>query len=126
MNTLEVLKKSFTKEHDTKDLGKVKIIIGWQINQDTASGTMKISQSAFIQDLIIEEELTECNANVILMKASSVMEMTEPKDYEEANLRTYQRFISKLIYRAYGTRPNISFAIRQLSRYNANSRKGHF
>lgn len=47
MDTLEALKKSLSKEYNTKDLGEVKTIIGWQINRDTASGTMKISQSAF-------------------------------------------------------------------------------
>lgn len=78
MDTLEVLKKSLSKEYDTKDLREVKTIIGWQIDRDIASGTMKISQSAFIRDLVIEEGLTECNANVIPMKAGSAIEMTEP------------------------------------------------
>lgn len=31
--------------------------------------TMKIDQSAFIRDLVIEEGLTDCNAPVIPMKA---------------------------------------------------------
>lgn len=50
---------------------------------------MKIDQSAFIRDLVIEEGLTECNANVIPMKAGSAIEMSEPKNYEDADLRTY-------------------------------------
>lgn len=86
---------------------------------------MKISQSAFIQDLVIEEGLTECNANVIPMKAGSAIEMTEPEDYEEADLRTYQQLIGKLMYLACGTKPDISFVVGQLSRHNANLRKGH-
>ncbi len=69
MTILELLKKSLSKKYDTKDLGEVKTIIGWQISRDNASGTMKIDQSAFIRDLVIEEGLTECNANVLPMKA---------------------------------------------------------
>lgn len=86
---------------------------------------MKIDQSAFIRDLVIEEGLTECNANVIPMKAGSVIEMTEPEDYKEADLRTYQRLIGKLMYLACGTRPDIAFVTGQLSRHNADPRKGH-
>ncbi len=32
MATLNTLKVSLTKEYDTKDLGEIKIIIGWQIH----------------------------------------------------------------------------------------------
>ncbi len=49
---------------------------------------MKIDQSAFIRDLVIEEGLTEFNANVIPMKVGSTTEKTEPENYEEADLRT--------------------------------------
>ena len=97
-NTLNALKQSLAGEYDTKDLGEVKTIIGWQIDRDTAAGTMKIHQLAFIRDLVIEEGLTNCNANVIPMKAGSSIEMTDLEDYEETDLRTYQRLVGKLMY----------------------------
>lgn len=125
MKTLNALKQSLVGEYDTKDLGEVKTIIGWQIKQDTAASTMKIHQSAFIRDLVIEEGLTDCNANVIPMKAGSSIEMSDPEDYEEANLHTYQRLVGKLMYFSCGTRPDISFVVGQLSRHNADPRKGH-
>lgn len=86
METLELLKQLLAKQYDMKDLGEVKTIIGWQITRDPAMGTMKIDQSAFIRDLVIEEGLTDCNAPVILMKAGSAIEMLDPDDYEETEL----------------------------------------
>ncbi len=125
MAILKLLTKSLLKEYNTKDLGEVKTIIGWQISRNNTSGTMKIDQSAFIRDLVIEEELTECNANVIPMKAGSTIEMLKPENYEEADLRMYQRLIDKLIYLACGTRPDIAFVVSQFSRHNADPKKGH-
>lgn len=55
---------SLAKEYVVKDLGEVKTIMGWQITRDLSTQTMEIDQSAFIRDLITEEGLTECNANV--------------------------------------------------------------
>lgn len=72
---------------------------------------MTIDQSVFVQDLVIKKRLTDCNANVIPMKAGSSIKMTDPEDYKEADLRTYQRLIGKLIYLVCGTRPDIAFAI---------------
>ena len=68
MATLEALKELLAKEYEMKDLGEVKTIIGWQITRDTATGTMKLDQSAFIRDLVIEEGPTDCNAKVIPVK----------------------------------------------------------
>lgn len=56
-----------------KDLGKVKTIIGWQITRDLVIGTIKIDQSAFIRDLIIEKAFINCNALVIPIKIGSVI-----------------------------------------------------
>lgn len=89
MTTLNAIKKLLARKYDMKDLGKVKTIIGWQVIRDMAARIMKINQSAFIRDLIIEEGLTECNANVIPMKARSFIEMPEPNDYDETDIYTY-------------------------------------
>lgn len=48
--------------------------------------------------------------------------MGDPEDYEEADLRTYQQLIGKLMYLACGTRPDIAFTV---SKHNADPRKGH-
>lgn len=125
MVTLDALKGSLSKEYDVKDLGDVKTIIGWQITRDTAAQTMKIDQSAFIRDLVIEEGLIDCNANVIPMKAGCAIYMVETDDHEEVDLQVYQRLIGKLMYLACGTRPDIAFAVSQLSKHNADPKKGH-
>lgn len=45
------------------------------------------------------------------MKAGSSIEMTDPEDYKEANHRTYQRLVGKLMYFSCGTRPDIAFLV---------------
>lgn len=105
------MKKSFSKKYDSKDLGKVKTIIGQQISQDTEIKTMKIDQSIFIQDLVIKKSPIECNANVIPMKAGFMIKITKPKNDKNTDFYTYQQLIDKLIYLKCGTRPDIAFVI---------------
>lgn len=77
------MKKLLTNKYNLKNLGKVKIIIRWQVTRDMAASIMKINQSSFVRDLIIEEKLTDYNANIIPMKAKSVIKISDPKDYNE-------------------------------------------
>lgn len=86
---------------------------------------MKINQSAFIQDLGIKERLTNYNTNVISMKAGSFIKIIDLEDYKEVDLYIYQWLIGKLIHLVYDISPDIAFVIRQLSKYNADLRKGH-
>lgn len=51
--------------------------------------------------------------------------MIKLNNYKEAKLQSYQHFISKSMHFIYGTRPDIVFAIGQLSKYNANPRKDY-
>lgn len=119
------LKNAISNEYNVKDLGEVKTIIGWQVTRDLRAGMLKIDQSAFIRDLLESENMTECNAVAIPMKAGCFIEMQEADDYEEVEIKTYQRLIGKLMYLSYGTRPDIAFAVGQLSKHNADPQAGH-
>lgn len=125
MKTLNALKQFLARKYDTKDLGEVKTIIKWQIEWDTTASMMKIHQLAFILDPIIKKGLTNCNANVIPMKAGSSIEISDLENYEEADLHIYQKVVKKLIYLSCSTRPDISLVVKQLSKHNADLRKRH-
>lgn len=88
--TLDTLKKSLAIEYNMKDLDEVKTIIGWQVIRDMATRTIKIDQTVFIRDLIIEEELIDWNVNIIPMKASSAIKMSKSDDYDKTDIYIYQ------------------------------------
>ena len=52
-------------------------------------GTIKIDQSKFIKDLVIDERLINCNITVILIKADLVINIPNVDDYEETELHKY-------------------------------------
>lgn len=119
---LKNLKKSLVIEYKMKNLGEVKTIIRWQITSKLSITVIRVSQLAYIRDQLEEANFTNYNALTILIKAGS---FNESGDYDKANLRDYQQLIEKLIYFACGTKLNIAFVVRRLSKYNANPRKGH-
>ena len=122
-DTLETVKKELKNEYNVNDLGELETIIGWQIMRDPFTQTLKIDQSSFIRDLVIEKNLTNCNSNIIPMKAGSAIEMIEHNDYEDTEIKPYQHLIGKLMYQACDTKPDIAFIVGLLSRHNADPKK---
>lgn len=86
MTIFNVLKEFFIKKYNIKNLGKVKIIIRWQINRNAAICIIKIDQSAFIKNLVIKKKIINYNANFILIKVGFMIEMKNPKDYKKTKL----------------------------------------
>lgn len=60
------------------------------------------------------------------MKARLRIKMNKPDDYNEVDFIIYHQLIGKLIYFAYETKPNVTFVVRKLGKYNANSYKRLF
>lgn len=50
---------------------------------------IKIYQLIVIQDLVIEEKLINYKANIIPIKISSSIKISDPECYEEADFYTY-------------------------------------
>ena len=120
IKALEWLKDQLMNEFNMKDLGEAKKIIRWEITQDLKAGTLKIDQKRYIRDLQESEGMTSCHPIVLSVKASSTLFLDQAGDHQQADSTEYQCLISKLIYLSCGTRPDIGFVIRQLSRHNSN------
>lgn len=78
-----------------------------------------------MKDLVIDKGLTNCNANVMPIKAGLAIEMFNPNNYNKTDLFKDQCLIGKLIYLVCKTRPNIAFAIGWLNKHNTNPKKSH-
>lgn len=88
---LDWIKECFKNKYNVKDVGKIKTIIGWQVIQNWDAGILKINQSAFIQDVLEEENLTDCNFVNIPIKAGYFIKILEESDYKETNIKADQR-----------------------------------
>lgn len=50
---------------------------------------LKIDQSAFIKDLIIEKSFINCYVSVILLKSGSLIEILDFNNYKEIKFHKY-------------------------------------
>lgn len=107
-----------------KDLGLVSEILGMQAERDGDLGSIKISQKKYINEIVDRFGMNLCKpADTPLpsgIKLSKEMKAKTPDEKKEMEDKPYQELIGSLLYLANTKRPDISFTVGALSRYNLN------
>ena len=104
------------------DLGEAKFCVGIAIERDLANRHIFLSQTALIDKVLAQFNMTNANPVSTPMESGLTLSChpTAPLTHEEElKLRDipYHQLVGSLMYIAVGTRPNISLAIQKLSQF---------
>ena len=125
LTVVREFKEAIARKWEIKDLGDVKKILGLEVTRDRPGRSIRIAQSGFTDELLMEYELTDARpANTPVGSPESL----EPVAVNEelADVDRYQRVIGQLLYLMRGSRPDICFAVNRLSRYVAKPAVRHW
>jgi hypothetical protein len=119
---LSRFKDQLRTEWEIADLGEATFCVGIAINRDRAKRTISLSQTALIDRLVSQFGLQDAHPVTAPMEAGLRLARLS-KDSLDADVvdrmaRTpYRQLVGSLNYIACGTRPDISFALQQLSKH---------
>lgn len=82
------------------------------MNQNTTIITMTIHQFVFIWDLIIKEQLSDCNSNIISIEVDASIKMLELDNNKKSYLYKYKRLVKRFMYLWCDIRLDIAFIVR--------------
>jgi hypothetical protein len=97
------------EKFDVDYLGPARWILGMNIDRDEA-GSYILHQTKYINDILAEYGMQECNSAKEPMVIDNSDDTSEPCDKGE-----YLKLLGKLSYLAVMTRPDISFAVNRLA-----------
>jgi hypothetical protein len=113
-----------------KDLGEVSQLLGMQVTRDRHTGTLKIDQTKYINDMLDRFGLTDCNSTRIpadpgetLSKEDNAQTETEKA---EMAVKPYRSLVGSLMYAAWVTKPDVANPVRVLSRYMQEPGERHW
>ena len=116
---MEEVKKALSSEFDMKDLGEINHYLGMHIIRDRRNQTIHVNQTAYINAVIKRAGMEGCNAVSTPMIPGRKLE-TRKGSEPSVNKHEYQHLVGSLMYAMLGTRPDIAFAVQQLSQFNAD------
>jgi len=127
---LKRIKEELKKRYKMHDLGPIACILGIEITRDRANRKMYLSQRKHIKDVL--DRFNMANARPVLTPLAKSSPLTKedcpqsPEELEYMKSVPYLSAVGSLMYLSVGTRPDISFAVGALSRFNANPGQAHW
>ena len=117
------VKIELKKKFKMKDLGKIKTYIGIDIDYDMNNNIMTLSQEQYIENLADKYNLVKENLRFDTpMETNLKLQPAEEPDFKIK----YRNLIGELLYISTGTRPDISFSVNYMSRFQGSYDKSHF
>ncbi|XP_074298530.1 secreted RxLR effector protein 161-like [Silene latifolia] len=109
-------------------MGEASYVIGVEISRDRSQRTLGLSQKAYIMKVLERFNMVKCNPNDVPIREGDKFTSMCPKTELERNAMKnfpYASLVGRLMYAQVCTRPDISFAVGMLGRYQSNPGMGH-
>jgi hypothetical protein len=103
--------------------GSFSEFLGIKFEEDTEAGTITLTQKGLIKKVIAAAGLQQCNPNRVPAAAAALGIDPDGEPYNET--WSYPSIVGMLLYLATNTRPDISFAVSQVARFNHSPKQSH-
>lgn len=111
---------------NVKDLGESKWMLGMRITRDRTAKTIKVDQELYITKALEKFGLNECKiAHSPAVVNNGSLEDDRDGCSEPTDQQLYMEKVGTLLYAAISTRPDVSFAVNQLTRQMQAPLKRH-
>ena len=124
IDQLTALKSDLSKEFQMKDLGELKYFLGICVERDRRARTIRINQAAYIDKILERFDMKDCHPTATPLAAGTRLAKAK-KDDEMVDEKMYQRKVGSIMYNMIGTRPDIAYAVSQVSEFSANPNTTH-
>ncbi|WVZ07573.1 hypothetical protein V8G54_020919 [Vigna mungo] len=127
---LHDVKKFLSSNFEMKDMNKASYVIGIEIFRNRSQGLLSLSQKGYINKVLERFKMEKYSPRIVpIQKGDKFSQMQCPKnDLERKAMESipYASVVRSLMYAQTCTRPDISFAVGMLGRYQSNPRMDHW
>jgi hypothetical protein len=126
---IEVVKISLRKSFSMKDLGEAAYILGIKIYRDRSKRLIRLNQDAYIDKILNRFNMQDSKKGFLPMSHDITLSKkqcpTDPDKQERMRTIPYASAIGSIMYDMICMRPDISYALSAMSRYQSNYGDAH-
>ena len=130
LGLLHETKKFLSQNFEMKDMGEATYVIGIEIFRDRSQGLLGLSQKAYINKVLQRFKMEKCSASVVPIQKGDKFGLIQcPKnelEHKQMEGIPYASIVGSLMYAQTCTKPDISFAVEMLGKYQSNPGLNHW
>jgi hypothetical protein len=123
-DAMNKLKRELSSSFEMTNLGPVKKILGYEVIQDCNQRMLMMRQSGYIRKFLDRFCMADSNLVTVPIESNAHL-VRSPNNSTPSSNVPYQEAIGSLMYAAYGTCPDIAYAMQTLSQFNENPQTSH-
>ena len=116
------VKAQLAGEFEMKDLGKLEHFLGMRITRGP-DGSISIDQNGYIRRILERFGMEASRPVSTPIAAGARLIIGETRS--ESDIKEYQAMVGSVMYTMLCTRPDLAYAIQQLSQFNSNPTNAH-
>jgi hypothetical protein len=116
-------RKKLAQVFDFRDLGEAKFFLGMEIERDHGAKTIKLTRKRHTRELLQQYGMWEVKSKAVPMAVSE--KPTREGEKVDPVVFPYARLVGSLLYLSNCTRPDVTQAVRVLSRFMAEPTSDH-
>jgi Reverse transcriptase (RNA-dependent DNA polymerase)/gag-polypeptide of LTR copia-type/Integrase core domain/GAG-pre-integrase domain/Zinc knuckle len=118
--SIDQVRDQLKSEFDIKELGEMTYCLGIEVIRDRKLKTIKINQAAMIKRVSERFQVQECKNSYVPADPNTRLVKPSDEDAVEATEKPYRELVGSLMYIMVCTRPDISNAVGEVSRFCDN------
>jgi hypothetical protein len=126
---LEVMKSSLRNSFSMKDLVEVAYILDTKIYRDISKRLIGLNQDAYIDKILNRFNIQDSKKSFLPMSHGITLSKkqcpSKPDEQERMSVIPYALAIGSIMYIMLRTRPDVSYALSVMSRYQSNYGEAH-
>jgi hypothetical protein len=115
---------------EIKDVGDLGYILGIRVEKDNKTGAISLSQEAYLRRILERFGMSHCNAkSTPLPSGITLCESDSPKTDDDRHYmkdKPYREALGSCMWAQVATRPDITYALSVLARFQANPGPAHW
>ena len=119
------LKKALSKDLELSELGDVKYYLGIDISRDRKNKTITLSQKGYLDKIL--ERFNKNGLNPVSTPIEVGIRLEKSTEIaSKERTRQFQAEVGSLLYLSTKTRPDLAYAVGQVSKFMSNPNESHF
>ena len=127
---ITAVKREISRFVEVTDLGELHWLLGIEVTRNREEHTLALSQRTYIDAILRRFNFDELKPISTPMDPSARLTTSQSPstaaEYAAMQNIPYQEAVGSLMYAALGTRPDISYAVSQVSRFSSNYSQAHW